>query len=161
MSFLDALSHLNPLKKKDDLGLPIDDSGYENPFNKPLGGNDPLANPLSGHHEPLGPSGEQNMHNPDHGMNHDNFGHDLPQDDPRMGMPLGDSLRKPQENNSYEIHDEGFQTKHDRNKHNPLEKDLELISSKLDYLKASLEAVNQRLANLEQMTKHDIEQRKW
>ncbi len=44
---------------------------------------------------------------------------------------------------------------------NPLQKDFEILSSKLDYLKASIEAVNQRLANLEHLVKQEQDKRRW
>jgi len=40
-----------------------------------------------------------------------------------------------------------------------LAKDIELISSKLDYLKAALDSLNQRLANLERIMQVEKEQR--
>lgn len=78
--------------------------------------------------------------------------------DPRMTMPLGESLSSrqnpiqqsfPQNNNN------------NNNNQNPLKQDFELISSKLDYLKASIEAVNQRLANLEHLVRQEQDKKKW
>ncbi|MEM2138723.1 MAG: hypothetical protein QXM96_01060, partial [Candidatus Woesearchaeota archaeon] len=69
--------------------------------------------------------------------------------DNRMRMPLGENIRQ-EKMHSY---DEPQIIQ----KENPLEKDLELISAKLDYLKASLESINQRLANLEHMARQESE----
>ncbi|MFH1133606.1 MAG: hypothetical protein V1735_03885 [Nanoarchaeota archaeon] len=40
-------------------------------------------------------------------------------------------------------------------------KEIELISSKLDSLRSSLETVNARLANLERMVENDQQRRRW
>lgn len=41
------------------------------------------------------------------------------------------------------------------------DKDLEIISSKLDALRAGIESINQRLANIEQMARGEQEKRKY
>ncbi len=63
-----------------------------------------------------------------------------------------------------ELHQPGqVYTEHTRGqaptRENMLEKELEIISSKLDYLKAALESINQRLANLEK--KDSLGDYKW
>jgi hypothetical protein len=73
--------------------------------------------------------------------------------DPRPSMPMGQALRTPSTypNPSYEVHES------DRlpASQNLISKELEIISSKLDYLRVSLENINQRLANLEKVARDD------
>ncbi|MFH2021415.1 MAG: hypothetical protein ABIJ34_08445 [archaeon] len=80
------------------------------------------------------------------------------QDDPRMRMPLGESVKLGKYGNEQVDEYSGNSQQESKN---PLQKDLDLISSKLDYLKASLEAINQRLVNLEHIVKQEQQNRKW
>ena len=68
-----------------------------------------------------------------------------------MSMSLGENIKRSPNSPHPQIN----------NNHNPLKHDFELLSSKLDYLKASIEAVNQRLANLENLVRQEQEKRKW
>ena len=138
---------INPFKKKDDLGLPPLDqdpnlamkSGNES---HDLGiGQQPLPTTPAMPATPSAPS----------------MGQQQPMDDHRMNMPLGDSLRQERigaMHGSSDIHEI-------KQQHNPMQKELELISSKLDYLRASLEAINHRLETLEHLTKQELENKKW
>lgn len=152
MSFFDFV---NPFRKKDEFGLP------------PLEGN-----------AGLGPLDTGMQAEPQHNVNPGDYGtesqfsfqqpsagqagyseprgfqHEQPQDDARMKMPLGESVR------ASRYTDEPADDYH-RGDYNPLKKELELISSKLDYLKASIEAVNQRLVNLEHLARQEMERKKW
>ena len=138
MGFFD---NINPFKKKDDFGFP------------PLDNNNINNNQFS--HNNLGIGNEQANfgdglpHNPmgDHQGTSSFSTENTP--DPRMNMPMGESLRQ---NRVEGMHGSSF-PEYNETKTTPLQKDLELISAKLDYLKASLEAINQRLANLEHMNK--------
>jgi len=76
--------------------------------------------------------------------------------DHRMSMPLGDSLNQPHSGLNSEA-----PTQFQPNNQNPIKQDFELLSSKLDYLKASIEAVNQRLANIEHLVRQEQEKKKW
>ena len=73
-----------------------------------------------------------------------------PMEDHRMRMPLGESIRQQRIAAMHEAQP--------LEEPSTLKKDLELISSKLDYLKASLDAVNQRIINLESLTRQEMEQ---
>jgi hypothetical protein len=137
MGFFD---NLNPFKKKDEFSLsPLDN---------------PALPPAQGY-------GHDEMPNFGDGLSHDPMdGHSQPTfaaPDPRMNMPLGESIRQ-QRMETMHGNPDGY---HEPPAHNPLQKDLELISSKLDYLKASLEAINQRIANLEHMARNQEGQKKW
>ena len=145
MSILDALGAINPFKKKEEFSFPPIDSGP---------GHD-----LSPHNF------EQNQ-----GMSHEmpslhqdpHYGPGMESqsalDDHRMTMPLGDNIRQQRMSS---MHGEEEEYHEQKSMPNPLHKELELISSKLDYLKASLDAVNQRLVNLEHMTRQEMEGKKW
>jgi len=78
----------------------------------------------------------------------------MPLDDHRMNLPLGENIRQSRVSAMYG-------GEHESETHelrvNPLQKDLELISSKLDYLRASLDAINQRLVNIEHMARQGQE----
>jgi hypothetical protein len=132
MSFFDKITEMNPFKKKEDFSFaPLDEAHH-----------DPVPNL---EHAPQFESGQ--------------FAHaQEPQHDPRMQMPFGETLRQPKVAAMYGHEEPPF---HAQKEHNPLQKDLELISSKLDYLKASLESINQRLVNLEHMNRQQIENKKW
>ncbi len=135
MSFFDSI---NPFKKKDEFSFDSGSSGNNTDFSHP--------NIDSGH-------------NFDPGSFAANPPQPLPQDDHRMTMPLGENIRQKRVQAIYGG-DEGTEPRYPEQlavQHNPLQKELELISSKLDYLKASLDAVNQRLVNLEHLTKHEME----
>ncbi len=80
--------------------------------------------------------------------------------DHRMNMPLGENIRQAKISAMYG-NEESHYSDAPAQSHNPLQKDLELISSKLDYLKASLDAINQRLVNLEHLAKQEIDSKKW
>jgi hypothetical protein len=125
--------NINPFKKKDEFGFA------------------PLDNP------PV----EQQPPNLDQGHNFDtgNFAAAAPpqMEDHRMTMPLGESIRQQR---TAAMYGETHEPYHEPEV-NPLKKDLELISAKLDYLRASLDAVNQRLVNLEHVTRQQMESRKW
>ncbi len=137
---------INPFKKKDDLGLPPLDqdpnltmkSGNENHDlgigQQPLPTTPGMTPPAPPHHDPNQPQAL---------------------DDHRMKMPLGDSLRQ---GRMEAMHGSNI---HELQQGNPMQKELELISSKLDYLRASLDAVNHRLESLEHLTKQELENRKW
>ena len=136
MGILDRLNIFG--KKEDDLSFldtPLD-SPAQNPALDP---NDPGF-----HDSPKNPSFQPY--------------NEQPQDDHRMRMPLGDSLRQQQNYGYNDQHAHPFNTNPNEN---PLKKELELISSKLDYLKASLEAVNQKLSNLEHHTRQEMEGKRW
>ncbi|MBT3463985.1 hypothetical protein HN789_02840 [archaeon] len=79
--------------------------------------------------------------------------------DPRMSMPLGESV---QPSLGAQTQSQGM-SQHATQPHssNPIKQDFELISSKLDYLKASIEAINQRLANIEHLVKQEQDKKKW
>src|SRR3989338_5954006 len=125
---------INPFRKKDELALPPLDS---------MGGNDTF-NPSSQEY-----GGPPSMSQPE------------PMDDPRMRMPLGENIRQGRMEAMYGS-DDGYQpTSPGFHGPNPLQKELDLISSKLDYLKAGMEAINQRLANLEHMARQEQEKKKW
>ena len=133
---------MNPFRKKEDIGFPLSDTNTGmNPadsHNFSMGQHDPsMGNPGGDYANP----GFQNFqHQP------------APLDDHRMSMPLGENIRQGRVNAMHggdEYQEEKFP--------NPIIKDLELISSKLDYLKASLEAINQRLVNLEHYARQEME----
>jgi len=171
MSFFDKI---NPFKKKDELGLPpLDSYGSNNdlalPQNNPMGHN--LALPEGQGHafdNDMNPMPQHNFSQNQNPYPHEQVNnqspHGRPLDDHRMDMPIGDSLNQNR-------HDP-YNVEHDYNNYapnrysrqneseNPLKKDIELISSKLDYLKASLEAINQRIANLEHLTKQEMNNNK-
>ena len=136
---------INPFKRKDDLGLPPIESNYG------LG-----TPPMDSH---TGLNSDQNLPSP---LPHENSQplQQQPLDDHRMTMPLGENIRQGRveamhnQNNPHE-HLESSRP------HNPLQKDLEIISSKLDYLKASMEAINQRLANLEHLARNEHGKKGW
>ncbi len=137
---------INIFKKKEDLGLPPLDKDPNLAMNS---GNESHDLGIGQKPLPTTPGMPATPSAP--GM-----GQQQPMDDHRMNMPLGDSLRQDQigamhDSNIHEV----------RQQHNPMQKELELISSKLDYLRASLEAVNHRLETLEQMTKQELENKKW
>ncbi len=154
MSFLDTLNNLNPFKKKDefsfssldqqnhDLGHPNFQQGNNMDFAQPNLDSSPDFN-----------SGSFSANPPNSQM---------PMDDHRMTMPLGESVRQTRISAMYG-NDQSPHEIHETRDHNPLQKDLELISSKLDYLKASLDAINQRLVNLEHLARQDNENnnRRW
>jgi hypothetical protein len=151
MSFLDNLSNLNPFRKKEDFGFPPLNEGNNNDF--------------SPHNFEQGPNLDMGQPNLEQGPNFNpgNFSANppngqMPLDDHRMTMPLGDTIRQTKISAMYGNEDTPVREVRD---HNPLQKDLELISSKLDYLKASLDAINQRLVNLEHMTKQEMENKRW
>ncbi len=135
MGFFDGI---NPFKKKDDFSLP----------------------PIEGYNDSTPNFSHENTPNFGDGLNHDPVdGHSdatFTTPDPRMNMPLGENIRQQR---MEAVHGQG--EFHEVQQHNPLQKDLELISSKLDYLKASLEAINQRLANLEHMSRNQENQKRW
>ncbi|MCM2325493.1 MAG: hypothetical protein NDI94_03455 [Candidatus Woesearchaeota archaeon] len=146
MGFFD---NINPFKKKDDFGFPpinnnpVNNNNFLNGNNLGLGNEQPNFgdglphNPLDSHSIP---SFEQQ-----------------PTSDPRMNMPMGESLRQGRGEGQHPSEYPEFMDQ----RHNPLQKDLELISSKLDYLKASLEAINQRLANIEHMSRNQGQDKRW
>lgn len=135
MGILDTIRDLNPFKKKEEFAFaPLD----ENNFNQDSSFN------------------EQNLNQgldstPNFSQNNFNgVQQTFEQNDPRMRMPLGENLRQ-ERFNLNEINHEPYE------KNNPLQKDLDLISAKLDYLKVSLESINQRLVNLEHIAKQELE----
>jgi hypothetical protein len=135
MGFFD---NINPFKKKDDFGLlPMDNLGDSTP---------------SYSHESTPNFGDGLGHDPVDGHSDATF----TAPDPKMNMPLGENVRQQRIEAMH-----GQNDYHEPVQSNPLQKDLELISSKLDYLKASLEAINQRLANLEHMSRNQENQKKW
>ncbi|MEM3373654.1 MAG: hypothetical protein QXE31_00385 [Candidatus Woesearchaeota archaeon] len=127
MSIFETLSNLNPFKKKDDLVFP------------------PLEDKPN-----FETFNEQNFNQ---GLESTpNFSNHQEQLDPRMRMPLGENIRQERMNSMYHDNNEVYE-----HQNSSLQKDLELISAKLDYLKASLDAINQRLVNLEHMAKQETE----
>lgn len=139
MSILDTLGSINPFKKKDDFGFPPIDSG------------------------PGIEMGHQNLDQPSFDPGQFSARAPPPEthdalDDHRMTMPLGESVRQQRVSAMYG--NEG-RDPYQEVRENPLQKDLELISSKLDYLKASLDAINQRLVNLEHLAKQEMETKRW
>ncbi|MEK6916819.1 MAG: hypothetical protein AABW92_03670 [Nanoarchaeota archaeon] len=136
--------NINPFKKRDELALPPLDGGLNN---------DPLSR---------SPGIDQNFDTPDPNFDTPSFSdinsEPQPMDDPRMRMPLGDNIRQ---GRMEAMHGDSGYNEIRENRPNPLQKDLDLISSKLDYLKAGIEAVNQRLANLENLTRQEQEKKKW
>jgi len=160
MGFFDKF---NPFGKKNDLGLPPIEGGHglgEAPFDNKLSHEtnstlgqvpvDPAAN-LNNPVQPLHTSSSpQPLSNPTTPQ---------PLNDHRMSMPLGENIR--QEHRGGTMHGQPQHYEDQNQQHrNPLQKDLDLISTKLDYLKASLEAINQRLANLEHLTRQEQEKNK-
>lgn len=125
-------------KKKDDFG-----------FNPNSGG---IGEPPIDSHSTIDSMGESNIFTSPNSQSDSNYGESQPLD-PRMSMPLGESMNSRQN----PIQHSSFPN----NNQNPLKQDFELISSKLDYLKASIEAVNQRLANLEHLVRQEQERKKW
>ena len=69
-----------------------------------------------------------------------------------MSMPLGESIRQQKYGSEFSSPSQ---------QENPMKKDLDLISSKLDYLKASIEAINQRLVNLEHLVRQEQQNKRW
>lgn len=149
MGFFDKI---NPFKKKDDLGLP--------PIDSSMGLGQSPMNPNAMNDTNFSQSQPSHLSNPPNlNDNSQNWNQPVqePINDHRMNMPLGENLRQSTSDN---MHDNS----HHRETHvqsNPLQKDLELISSKLDYLKASLEAVNQRIANIEHLARQDQDKKRW
>lgn len=157
MGFFDKF---NPFKKDDgfgDLGLPPLDSN-QGMSGAPMDSTAGLGAP------PMDPNSSMSPSTPGLGQPSPNlsagFGQPEPMDDHRMNMPMGESLRQNNVNDMHSFNPAPVQHPkvHDNN---PLQKDLELISSKLDYLKASLEAINQRLANLEHLARQEQDKGKW
>jgi hypothetical protein len=148
MGFFDKF---NPFKKNDglgDLGLP--------PFEANAG----LGAPPMGPNASMSPSmptlGGEPAQNLTSGFNQPE-----PMNDHRMNMPMGESLKQNNVNDMHSYTPSPISQPKPEVNHNPLQKDLELISSKLDYLKASLEAINQRLANLEHLARQEQDKGKW
>jgi hypothetical protein len=135
MSFFDSI---NPFRKKEEFNF---DSG-------PSGSNMDFAQPNL-----------DEGHNFDSGQFAPHPPQPMPQDDHRMTMPLGENIRQQRVQTMYggNEHSEPRYPEPAQTQHNPLQKELELISSKLDYLKASLDAINQRLVNLEHLSKEEME----
>jgi len=140
MGFFDSF---NPFRKKDELGLPPLDGGQNLDMSHP--NLDQGHNFDSGNFSAASPNGQ------------------VPLDDHRMTMPLGENIRQSRVSAMYGGEGQGQEQSpyHEGRDHNPLQKDLELISSKLDYLKASLDAINQRLVNLEHLAKQELENKRW
>jgi hypothetical protein len=133
MSFFD---NINPFRKKEEFNFDSGNHGSNMDFAQP--------NLDEGHNFE---SGQFAPHPPQ----------PLPQDDHRMTMPLGENIRQQRTQAMYGG-DESSESRYPNQiQHNPLQKELELISSKLDYLKASLDAINQRLVNLEHLSKEEME----
>ena len=145
---------INPFKKKDEFGLPpldssaglgtIDTGMHVEPQHNVSAGN--FVTPSETQFSFQQPQMEQPQQ-------------EMPQDDSRMRMPLGESVRSARYNTA--TAEEHQPAEYHRDEYNPLKKELELISSKLDYLKASIEAVNQRLVNLEHLARQEMDKKKW
>ena len=115
-------------KKNEDIGFPINNPGLGEP---PIDSHSTIDKPIGTGDIFTSPTHSPNPSKP---LDH------------RMSMPLGQSINStPQSPHS------AFPIKNE----NPLKQDFELLSSKLDYLKASIEAVNQRLANIENLVRQD------
>jgi hypothetical protein len=140
MSFFD---NINPFRKKEDFNFDSGNQGANMDFAQP--NLDESHTFESGQFAPHPPQPSQPM----------------PQDDHRMTMPLGENIRQQRTQSMYGGGDEQAPEQRYPSQlqpqHNPLQKELELISSKLDYLKASLDAINQRLVNLEHLSKEEME----
>jgi len=151
MGFFDKI---NPFKKNNDFlnNDPLAKDPLHHDFSK---GHelDPLHSPTPGtHHDPLHQTQDPLHSNPLGKSSHLDAGPSSPQqlDDPRMTMPLGQSMRQKR---IEAMHSDYNEPAFDES----LKKDFELISSKLDYLKATLESINQRLANLEQIARREMD----
>ncbi len=144
MGFFDSV---NPFKKKDDVLPPLDDLA-ETPGQPNLDHSQLSQQPTHPNiaQQPI----PEQQPNPSFEPQQQELS------DSRMKMPLGDSIRQQRVSAMH-----GSDETHNPIQHNPLQKELELISSKLDYLKASIDAANQRLAHLEHLTKEEIESKKW
>lgn len=131
MGFFDSFK-----KKNNDFGFSGSDAGLGEP---------PVDSHSSIDANPIGSETKDIFTSPSHSSARFN-----PQPDSSISMPLGDNLnQRPQP------------TPFPQNNQNPLKHDFELISSKLDYLKASIEAVNQRLANIEHLVRQEQDNKKW
>jgi hypothetical protein len=157
---MSIFDNLNPFKKKEELSFPSLDSGpQESPQFQPHTFEENNNTGLGQH--------EFGMHEPgtDHDFNAPSFRAPAPempmqqQRDNRMTMPLGETVR--QQRSAEAENNEQGDTYGQPIRHNPMQKDLDLISSKLDYLKASLDAINQRLVNIEHLAKQESENKKW
>jgi hypothetical protein len=148
MGFFDKF---NPFKKPEEFGF----SGEPGPASGPA----PGQNYGLGDHnfEPHNFEGGNFDAGGGHPHGEDIFTHSPgsphPQNDPRMTMPLGESIRQQNYGNP--------EYGQPQQQENPLKKDMDLISSKLDYLKASIEAINQRLVNLEHLVRTEQQNKRW
>jgi hypothetical protein len=132
---------LNPFRKKDDFDDLGKDLGLGKDFGKDMGMNDVGTD--------LGPS-------PDLGM-----GLDMPAGQSQGQQPFqkyssyqpSPSFSAPQ----YQPPSQGFSGSNDNYINS---KNLEVISSKLDALRAALDAMNQRLANIEAIARGEQEEQK-
>jgi len=162
MGFFDSI---NPFKKKADSGLPPLDqnSGLADPpINDNLNPNmgDGLGNNIPGGHPTMAPLGSSDpLSHPPSGMSSPS--EPQPLDDHRMKMPLGESVRQSGLDSMNNVHNPPPTPHPQAHDPNPLQKDMEILSSKLDYLKASLESINQRLANLEHLARKEQDKPKW
>jgi len=162
MGFFD---NINPFKKKANSGLPPLDQNTglsDPPINENLNPNmgDGLSPNIPGGHPRMAPLGSSDpLSHPPSGMS--NPSEPQPLDDHRMKMPLGESVRQSGLDSMNNMHNPPPTPHPQAHDPNPLQKDMEILSSKLDYLKASLESINQRLANLEHIARKEQDKPKW
>jgi hypothetical protein len=151
MSFLDTLSGMNPFKKKDDFAFPPMDNSQQD-FSQPgLDNNSQFGNPQQFDNSHM------NQGNYDFQQPHQQS--QQPLNDQRMTMPLGENIRQGRVSGMYG--EDSAHEVHESRDHNPMQKDMDLLSSKLDYLRLSLDSINQRLANLEHLVRSEMEKKKW
>ena len=68
-------------------------------------------------------------------------------------------LFEPEKQESPSFHQASFQQSPQQQPEHTMAKDIELISSKLDYLKSAIDNLSQRLANLEDLAKSEQDQK--
>ncbi len=161
MAFKDKLMFWKK-SDKDDMGdMDFGDMGKDDPFssgqsNDPFGGQQQSADPLTGQQQPTDPFAGQDPSASNQAT--DSFAQQPTAPMPQQGFGAPQQQNTPVSDQPYELHQKTASSSSDTTY--MTNKNLEVLSSKLDALKAAIESMSQRLENIERMAYGEQEHQK-